>query len=317
MQSKQIVTIAICALSATAIGGVYLWMDNGSKESAESQIIPPIAPAPIAMATGPETMDMFEPEPSERRTPQANRQGGNNPFGMSSEDMAARLAQFDADGDGILSEEERDAMRRSFREQMLARLDTDGDGRVSRDERRAAGRERFEQSERGQELMRQFDADGDGVLNEAEQAAMDAHLAEEREAQREERRARDLERYDLDGDGELSREERQAQQDERRGQRDGFMEGLTSEFDRDGDGQLSIEESQNAFDTMRTRREIDQFVQSYDSNGDGSISAADFESFLNDYSNQSPSADFNRDGVIDADDISAYRDMMNLSQNRP
>jgi len=317
MQGKQIITIAICALSATAVGGVYLWMDSSSKQTAESQIIPPIAPAPIALETGPETMDLIEPEPTERRMPQANRRGGNNPFGMNSDDFAARMAQFDADGDGILSEEEREAMGRSFREQRLARLDTDGDGEVSRAERRAAGRERFEQSERGQELMRQFDADGDGLLNDEEQAAMDSHLREERAAQREARQAEELARYDFDGDGELSREERDIQRDERRSQRDGFMEGLTTEFDRDGDGQLSIEESQIAFDTMRTRREIDQFVQRYDSNGDGSISTADFESFINDYSNHSPSADINRDGVIDADDISAYRDMMNLSENRP
>jgi hypothetical protein len=86
------------------------------------------------------------------------------------------LAEFDADGDGELSEEEcaaareahraeREARRETRLAELLAEFDADGDGELNEEERAAA------HAARQAELLAQFDADGDGVLNEEERAA--------------------------------------------------------------------------------------------------------------------------------------------------
>lgn len=82
----------------------------------------------------------------------------------------ALLKEFDKDGDGKLSDEERKAMHEAMkarmeerRKEMLEKYDTDGDGKLSEEERRKA---------RAAELIKRFDKDGDGKLDEAELAAM-------------------------------------------------------------------------------------------------------------------------------------------------
>lgn len=307
MQSK-LVMIVVLGVGAAALGGVYL---IGGDKAPPAQ---PNEPDQIASSAW---MDQYDSSFSnnsmlDESVEQAPRSGaGQSGFGW--DDFASRMTEFDADGDGILSSEERDAMRRAMRDQMMAGLDLDGDGEISREERMAAMRDRFEQSPRGQELMRQFDLDGDGKLNEEEQAAMDAYNQEQRDIRRQEQ----LTQYDLDGDGELSRDERQAQREDQRSQRDNFMQGMNDEFDRDGDGQLSIEESQDAMSTMRERREIDQFISRYDVDGDGRMTATDYDAFVSNYSSGNMAADVNRDGVINSQDLSAYTDLVTRSRNRP
>ncbi len=310
MQAK-IVGFGVLAVGAVALGGVIL-LNMGESDT------PSATDASFTMNTEqaskyerPSSFNSFDSDEAERRAPEQTQAQGDRKFDMR--DMAARMAMFDIDGDGILSDEERDAMRKAMREEMIARFDLDGDGEVSREERRAARTERFENSDRGQELMREFDLDGDGVLSDDEQAAMDQHMQE----QRDQRRAEQLAEYDLDGDGELSREERQVQRDEQRAQWAGMVEQATNEFDYDGDGQLNIEESQAAMLAYMERREIDQFLSRYDSNGDGSMGAADYDAFVSDYQSGNSSADVNRDGVIDIADLNAYRDLVTRSANRP
>lgn len=307
MQTK-LITIGVLVVGATALGGVYLFVGGDDSLSAVDQSAQYAATQERSF--GGEQFEAIETEAAERRTPEAS-QRGNNGFGGF--DFAARMAQFDLDGDGILSDEEREAMRKAMREEMMARFDLDGDGEISREERMAARQGRFENSDRGQALMRQFDADGDGVLSDEEQAAMDAYNQEQRDA----RRADQLAQYDTDGDGELSRDERQVQREDQQAQRDDFRQNINDEFDLDGDGQLNIEEQQDAFNTMRERREIDQFMNQYDSDGNGSMGAADYDAFVSDYSNGDLRADVNRDGVIDTQDLIAYRDMVTRSGNRP
>ena len=103
------------------------------------------------------------------------------------------LKRFDVDGDGTLSEAERQAMheamprrrsrpggpQRPSHEEVMKRFDTDGDGKLSETEREAmhAERERFHE-----ENMTRFDADGDGRLSEAERKTMWETLREERPA---------------------------------------------------------------------------------------------------------------------------------------
>lgn len=308
MQTK-LMTIGVLVVSATALGGVYLWTAGNEVAPSDPQVTALYAKAQEQDFRTP-VYEPIEVEEIEQRAPSSSLQGGtrNGRF-----DFAARMTEFDLDGDGVLSKEERDAMRQAFRAERIARFDLDGDGELSREERQAARMARFENSDRGQALMRQFDADGDGELNADEQAAMDAYLEE----QGQDRRAAEIAKYDLDGDGELSEDERVYQQEERQAQRDNFMQDMTQEFDLDGDGQLSIEEQQDAFNTMRERREIDRFVEQFDFDGDGQMGAGDYSSFAADYGNGDLGADVNGDGVVNTQDLADYRDMVTRSGNRP
>lgn len=305
MQSK-LITVGVLVASAAALGGVYFLMDTD-----ETAVDPAVASLYAKAQQQDFSTPTFEPmevEEVEQRTPEASQQGGFGRF-----DFAARMSEFDLDGDGILSDDERDAMRQSIRAEMLERLDLDGDGVISREERQAARQERFENSDRGQDLMRQFDLDGDGELSVEEQAAMDSYLEEQRQARRDDQ----LAQYDLDGDGELSQEERQLQRDDRQESRQDMMDSMTDEFDEDGDGQLNIDEQQAAFDAMRERREIDRFLAQYDTDGNGLMGSADYDSFATDYGNGDMAADVNNDGIIDTQDLAAYRDLVTRSGNRP
>jgi len=83
------------------------------------------------------------------------------------------LKQFDKDGDGKLSDEERTAMqeagrarREAMQKEMLAKYDTDKDGKLS-DEERAKAR-----ADREAEMLKKYDTDGDGKLSDEEKAKM-------------------------------------------------------------------------------------------------------------------------------------------------
>ena len=312
--NNKVIAISTLAIGASALGGIML-LRSGDSESISH-------PDRIALNTAKAQDSYFDSQLTDDQNDRAERseintqgrtgnntQSGRGGFGA----MLDRATEFDFDGDGILSREERDAMRRALRDEMMAEIDLDGDGEISREERMAARQARFENSERGQELMRQFDADGNGVLSEDEQAAMDAYQQE----QREQRRAEDLARYDADGDGELSREERRTQREEQRQEWGNRMEEATIEFDRDGDGVLSIEESQEAYAVYQQRREIDQFIAQYDVDGNGVMNNADYSAFLSAYERQDSHADVNRDGVVNSQDLAAYTDMVTRSRNRP
>ncbi len=81
------------------------------------------------------------------------------------------------------------------------------------------------------EILEKFDKDGDGKLSpEERQAAREAH-----KAMAEERRKEMLEKFDADKDGKLSPEERTKMQEERKAE-------MLKKFDKDGDGKLSPEE---------------------------------------------------------------------------
>ena len=310
--NSKVIAITTLAVGASALGGVLLLRSGSEKpEPTQTEIEPTTRVASESYFESEPIM----PEASERsidtsgRTSNVSQQRGQGGFGG----MLDRMTEFDADGDGILSEEERRAMGEAMRAEWMERFDLDGDGELSREERMAARQAMFEQSDRGQALMRQFDKDGDGVLNDEEQAAMEAY----QQQQREERRADELAQYDADGDGRLSRDERRTQREEQRDRWGNAMDDARNEFDRDGDGVLNIEESQEAYRVFQERREIDRFVNSYDSDGNGSMGPADYSAFLSDYELGNMSADVNRDGVVNSQDLTAYTDMVTRSRNRP
>lgn len=86
---------------------------------------------------------------------------------------AAILKEFDKDGDGKLSPEERKQMRSAMRErrqarhqELLNRFDADGDGSLSPEERKVA-----HETVR-KEMLAKYDANGDGELDPEERRAM-------------------------------------------------------------------------------------------------------------------------------------------------
>ncbi len=88
------------------------------------------------------------------------------------------------------------------------------------------------------ELLKKFDKDGDGKLSEEERKAMrEAH-----QASMEERRKEMLEKYDKDGDGQLSEEERKTMREARQAEMEKRRKELLEKYDKDGDGKLSPEE---------------------------------------------------------------------------
>jgi hypothetical protein len=83
------------------------------------------------------------------------------------------VKEFDKDGDGKLSAEERTTMRETIkarmeerRKQMLEKFDEDKDGELS-----PAEREKAREARRA-EMLEKFDKDGDGKLSAEERAAM-------------------------------------------------------------------------------------------------------------------------------------------------
>lgn len=217
-----------------------------------------------------------------------------------------RMHEFDADGDGMLSDLEKMAMGYRLRKEFAAEHDLDGDGKMSGDEWRAFQKDAFENTREGQQLMARFDLDGDGVLNEAEQAAFDAHLQEREEQRRAEERAR----MDTNNDGQVSEEERIVAGRQERDFWRTQMRTAESSFDYDGDGELNIEETADAWDAWVEYQEIDTFINSYDTNGDRTMGPADYDAFLSAYDRRSPDADVNNDGSIDINDINAFRDLV-------
>lgn len=104
--------------------------------------------------------------------------------------------------------------------------------------------QRFEEmKKRRADFMERFDVDGDGELSEEERAAIGAYFREQR---RERMLARMTDRFDADGDGELNDEERLAAEAELEARDIERRARMVERFDTDGDGQLSDAESQAA-----------------------------------------------------------------------
>lgn len=121
----------------------------------------------------------------------------NAPVTSQQADGAGFKARLDTDGDGTVSDAEREAGRAAMKARMLERFDTDGDGTLSETEREAMKAARPEgrmgKGPRGHKgmgprgdmdpekaaemkaaMLNRFDTDGDGSLSETEREAMKA-----------------------------------------------------------------------------------------------------------------------------------------------
>lgn len=164
-------------------------------------------------------------------------------------------------------------MDAATRVQLLKQFDKDGDGRLSKEERAEAMRLLREKTadledlrqKHAEGIIKKFDKDGDGKLGIEEVMAF---LDEQRkmfEDFRSQRLPRDIERnipkdvlakFDKDGDGKLSREER----------REMFMQArrkhqeLMNKFDKDGDGHLSDSEKDDLLNSSEFKSMMKQMM---------------------------------------------------------
>jgi Ca2+-binding EF-hand superfamily protein len=110
---------------------------------------------------------------------QFNEQDDDRSHGRRGPSEAQLLEKYDANHNGVLDPEEKEAARKEFRA------------------RREQGREQHQAR-----LLEKFDTNHNGKIDPEERQAM--------QAQREARRAEMLKKYDTDGDGKLSPAEREA-----------------------------------------------------------------------------------------------------------
>lgn len=226
--------------------------------------------APLA---GPEVEEAARDADAPRESPEALRR--------------RLIERFDADGDGVLNDQEAAAAREAMRARRGREMLGDRPERPARragpeggEPRRAGGRpdpeaDREHRRQVRARLLERHDANGDGRIDADERQAVRraAHRAVEEL----------LEAHDADGDGRFTPEERDAfiaelppvvhrllaaaraeeapdarpapRPDERRGGRNPMRQRMIERFDADGDGELNDEEAAAAREAMQRLRE--------------------------------------------------------------
>jgi len=194
----------------------------------------------------------------------------------------AFMAKWDKDGDGKLSDAEREAMRESFRKERIKRYDKDGDGELSDEERQAMRRGRGRGGVFGAALqrwrMQHFDVDGDGKLSEAEEA-------EQREFQNQFQamgKRIDVKYNDLNGDGKVSMDERRKIGREWAGSALKMMALASTYMDSDGDGNVSAEEREGFGKKIQTGmvKWFDDFMTEFDTDTNGRLDKKERTAYL-------------------------------------
>ena len=195
---------------------------------------------------------------------------------------AEMLKKYDIDNDGKLNEAEeakrrqasehaaRERMERFRQERELRDHDADKDGKLNETEATARDKERADREKRMKEFVAKFDKNGDGKLTGDERE-------EAAPAFREAMRKRMIAQYDKNGDGELDKGEEAARQqawDKRR--QEGRSRYELERFDKNKDGKLDEGESGER-DKWRKKHDAEheaeraKYVKRYDKNGDGKV----------------------------------------------
>lgn len=194
MRGRDAIIVTVCGLAAATGAGVWV-MSGGDAQ-------PPTTPAALAQPQAEPEPPAAQPLPRQRREPRP----------APAPEQPAPEAQAEAEAEPAPSAGDGDNRRgRWNREQVLERFDTDGDGQLSEEERDALREQMRDRRRSGdpairQIMMRRYDADGDGQLSETEREAARNDFREIRQGIAE----RIVPLYDLDGDGELNQQEREA-----------------------------------------------------------------------------------------------------------
>ena len=221
------------------------------------------------------------------------------------DDWLAR--SHDKNKDGQLDEEEAAAMQtaktritearqrwQKLRTEMTAKHDVDKDGKLNDAERREMWKDVRKQS-----MVSRFDKDKDGQLNEEEAAAL-KEAEDQQQAMYQEWQKAFTEKYDTDGDGELSKAEREVAQAEIRKEFRQLADDWRAKWDVDGDGELSPDERQAMGDGLRKRGE--ELRKEIDANQDGTTSPQELQAFMQKLRKV---YDVNEDGRLSMDELKA------------
>ncbi len=227
------------------------------------------------------------------------------------------IRKHDTDKDGKLSEEEKraafDEMRRQGRKQMLEKYDTDGDGELSRKERRAARRDRqgpWKDTIRRWEL-RDFDENNNGQIDPDERKAIRAHGEKMKPIG--EMFAKRM--TDIDGDGEITDEEKEAVGKKWRTGMWKMMTRFSKYMDADGDRQVSFEEMQNFGQRIQPAIVdwMDDYSMRFDIDRDGRLGPRERDAMIKGLYRETDTRlkkfDANGDGWLEPDE------MLNLAED--
>lgn len=211
-------------------------------------------------------------------------------------DRWENLSAFDKNKSGTIDWFEAQAYRQDLRQKVLAAFDADKDGKLAGDEQTAAaaallaGKVKFEKpaattriattAERGEtpasggppsqeEMVKKYDKDGDGKLSNEERRAMWKEMMEKRQKDM-------LAKYDKNGDGTLDKDET-ARMNRTEGMAHmpkGMREFTLRNFDADGDGELSEAEFEKAEQLNRKFQKVAKGWEAkvFDTDGDGNVS---------------------------------------------
>ncbi|MBT3202541.1 MAG: hypothetical protein HN350_21795 [Phycisphaerales bacterium] len=197
-------------------------------------------------------------------------------------------------GDSATARSERAEQWKKRREEMIAKHDADKDGKLSDEERQAAWADI-----RKQWATKAFDADKNGTLDEKETAAMEKAQAEGKATY--DRWRKDwVKKYDSDGDGELSETESKAAREKVAAEFKELRDKWTSKWDTDKDGKLSEAERTEMRESMRSRAA--DIKKEIDTDDDGKISMDERRAF---FDKLKKTYDADGDGVLSPDEARA------------
>lgn len=179
-------------------------------------------------------------------------------------------ARMDTNGDGVVDDDERlDAMLSSPRgRRLLEEFDADGDGMLGESERQALRDEQARrEAERERRMLDRYDTDGDGVLSPEEELAR----RDEQSRQRRERMEQMAAEFDRDGDGELNADEQANARQTLRERRE--IDSFVGRYDSNGDGRITTVDF-NAFLVLYQSQD-----SRADVNRDGVVNTLDVNAF--------------------------------------
>ncbi len=200
--------------------------------------------------------------------------GGKDRCEAVKEKRMERIAEFDVDGNGELSDSEKAAIKKM----RFDEADADKSGGVTLEELTAYNQSRMDQrkEEMAARHFNRIDKDGDGVASLEEFDNATRKMSKHKDKRKGERphkgqkqmRAEMLEKFDADGDGKLSDAEKEV-----------AKRAKFEAIDANSDGKLSSEEITNFHEVERAKRKAEMQAKHFekiDADSDGVVTFDEF-----------------------------------------